>query len=246
MRHVVVTRFSVPRIDAASARRHAERAWLDERIAYFRKYYVPSVERCGVPAVLLCSRESARYVGERLGDLGWVSVVVQDSWHGGWRGAADQMVTRLDSDDAVDAAWFERLASAGDGDADARAEAGAEPGAGVAAGEEIEVYCTKSVLRLDARRGRLYAITRREPSPLAAFARGANPFAHDHKHLEKRYRVRCFPEPYLLQVVHGGNLSSRAPAWWRFRRQLPLARLAAFGLDAGVAGPPPGAAIRYD
>jgi hypothetical protein len=233
MRHVVVTRFSVPRLDAASARRHAEAAWLDERIEYFRRYYVPGVARCAVPAVLLCSTESAAYVRERLGDLDWVSVVVQDRWYGGWRGAADQVATRLDSDDAVCEAWFERLErAAGDG--------------GVGEAGEVEVFCTKSVLRLDARRGRLYAITRREPAPLAAFARGANPFAHDHKDLEKHYRVRCFSEPYLLQVVHGGNLSSRAPAWWRFRRRQPLARLAAFGLDASVAGPPPGGAIRYD
>jgi hypothetical protein len=233
VRHVVVTRFSVPRLDAASARRHAEPSWLDERLAYFRKYYVPSVERCGVPAVLLCSTESAAYVGERLGDLGWVSVAVQDAWYGGWRGGADQLVTRLDSDDALDPAWFERLEAAG--------------GAGDAGDVgDIEAFCTRSVLRLDARRGKLYAIRRREPSPLAAFARGANPFAHDHKHLEKHHRVRCFPEPYLLQVVHGGNLSSRAPAWWRFHRRLPLGRLAAFGLAEGVAGPPPGTPIRYD
>jgi hypothetical protein len=236
VRHVVVTRFSVPRLDEASARRHAEPSWLDERLAYFREYYVPGVERCGVPAVLLCSTQSAAYVGDRLGDLGWVSVVVQDSWHGGWRGAADQMVTRLDSDDAVCETWFERLDRAG----------GAGSGEAGAGAGEIEVYCTRSVLRLDARRGKLYAITRREPSPLAAFARGANPFAHDHKHLEKHYRVRCFREPYLLQVVHGGNLSSRAPAWWRFRRRLPLARLTAFGLDPGGSGPPPDAGIRYD
>jgi hypothetical protein len=235
VRHVVVTRFSVPRLDAATASRHAETAWLDARLAHFRRWYVPGVARLGVPAVLLCSARSAPYVGERLADLSWVSVVVQDSWHGGWSGAPDQMVTRLDSDDALHEDWFVRLEAAC---------AGATPGGDSAGG--VEAFITQSVLRLDARRGKLYAITRREPSPLAAFPHGANPFAHDHKHLERHYRVHRIAEPYLLQVVHGGNLSSRAPAWWRFRRRLPLSRLAPFGLSAAaLAGPPP-AAIRYD
>jgi hypothetical protein len=36
--------------------------------------------------------------------------------------------------------------------------------------------------------------------------------------------------PFLLQVFHGGNVSSRRPSW--YRRRLPLERLRAFGLDA--------------
>ena len=228
MRHVVVTRFSVPRLDAATAGRHADPAWLDTRLVHFRRYYVPSVARLGVPAVLLCSSASAPYVGDRLADLPWVTLVEQDSWYGGWTGGPDQLVTRLDSDDALHESWFERLEAAASG-------AGAAGRAGAAA----EVFVTRTVLRLDARRGRLYAITRREPSPLAAFAAGANPFAHDHKHLDRHHRVHALAEPYLLQVVHGGNLSSRAPAWWRFRRPLPPARLAPFGLDPTALLPPP-------
>lgn len=221
MRHVVVTRFSVPRLDAATAGCHADPAWLDTRLVHFRRYYVPSLARLGVPAVLLCSSASAPYVGDRLADLSWVSLAVQNSWYGGWSGAPDQLVTRLDSDDALHESWFERLEAA----------APATPTA--------EVFVTRTVLRLDTRRGRLYAITRREPSPLAAFAGGANPFAHDHKHLDRHHRVHALAEPYLLQVVHGGNLSSRAPAWWRFRRPLPLARLAPFGLDPAALLPAP-------
>jgi hypothetical protein len=215
VQHVVVTRFSVPRQDAASATRHADRAWLAERLSHFRRYYVPSVGRLGVPAVLLCSSASAPYIGDRLSDLPWATVVVQDSWYGGWSGSPEQMLTRLDSDDALHHAWFERLEIASSGTSSVAA---------------VEVYCTKSVLRLDSRRGKLYSLTRQEPSPLAAFAAGANPFLHDHKHLEAHYRVHGLAAPYLLPVVHGGNLSSRAPAWWRLRRQLPLARLADFGV----------------
>ncbi|HXO27234.1 MAG TPA: hypothetical protein VOA80_07820 [Thermoanaerobaculia bacterium] len=220
MRHVIATRFSVPRLDPATAPLHADRRWLESRLAPFRTYYVPSVQRLRVPVVLLCSSQSAEYVSGRLADLKWLSIVVQDGWYGGWRGSPEQVVTRLDSDDALHEDWFRRL----DDVADAAAAAGAE------------VLCTKDFLRLDARTGRVHGFRRREPSPLAAFLRGANPFAHDHKVLERHYRTQCLPGPYLLQVVHGGNLANRPPAWWRFHRRVPPARLAVFGV-----APPAGA-----
>ncbi len=208
MRHVIVTRFSVPRLDAATASRHADRPWLDERLALFRTWFVPSVRRLGVPVVLLCSGPSAGYVTEQTGDLPWASVVVQDDWYGGWRGTPEQIVTRLDSDDAVREDWFETLDRAP---------------------TEFDVHCTTDFLRLDARSGRLYSYRRREPSPLAAFRRGLNPYAHDHKHLEKHCRVHFVDGQYLLQIAHGNNLSNRLPAWWRLDRRVPRTRLAAFG-----------------
>jgi len=216
MRHVIVTRFSVPRLDPATAALHADRRWLDGRLAPFRSYYAPSIQRLRVPVVLLCSSRSAEYVSQRLADLKWLSIVVQDGWYGGWRGSPDQVVTRLDSDDALHEDWFRRLD-----------EAEGDPAAAAA-----EVLCTRAFLRLDARTHKLYALRRREPSPLAAFRRGANPFAHDHKVLERHYQTHCLPGQYLLQVVHGGNLANRAPAWWRCHRRVPQARLAAFGVTA--------------
>jgi hypothetical protein len=212
VRHVIVTRFSVPRLDLATAQWHADRRWLDSRLGPFRAYYVPSVERLRVPVILLCSQSSAEYVAKQLRDLRWLSIVVQDSWYGGWRGSSDQTVTRLDSDDALHEDWFRRLDAA---------PAGAE------------VIGTREFLRFDARRGKLYAFKRREPSSLAAFRNGANPFAHDHKLLEEHYRTHCLAGAWLLQVVHGGNLVNRPPSWWRFHRRVPSSRLAAFGL-----GPP--------
>jgi len=226
MRHVIVTRFSVPRLDPATARLHADRQWLDGRLAPFRSYYVPSVQRLRVPVVLLCSSQSAEYVSQRLADLKRFSIVVQDGWYGGWRGAPDQVVTRLDSDDALHEDWFRRLD-------DAAAEAAA---AGAA------VLCTRDFLRLDGRTGRVHAFRRREPSPLAAFLHGGNPFAHDHKVLERHYRTQFLAGAYLLQVVHGGNLANRPPAWWRFHRRVPPARLAAFGVTPPVAAGAPSAA----
>ena len=101
MRHVIVTRFSVPRLDAATAARHADPSWLGERLALFRTWFVPSVRGLEVPVILLCSSRSAGYVSEKVRDLSWASIVVQDDWYGGWRGAPEQTVTRLDSDDAV-------------------------------------------------------------------------------------------------------------------------------------------------
>jgi hypothetical protein len=210
MRHVIVTRFSVPRLDAATASRHAERPWLDERLALFRTWFVPSVGNLGIPVILLCSSQSAGYVRGNIRDLPWASVVVQDEWYGGWCGAAEQIVTRLDSDDAVHPDWFARLDQAP---------------------EEADVLCTRNFLRFDQPSGRLYSYRRREPSPLAAFRRGLNPYAYDHKHLEKHHRVHVVPGgPYLLQVAHGNNLSNRLPAWWRIDRRVPRSRLAAFGV----------------
>lgn len=211
MRHVIVTRFSVPRLDNATASRHADHTWLDERLALFRTWFVPSVQGLGVPVLLLCSSQSAGYVSENMRDFPWTSVRVQDDWYGGWRGAPEQIVTRLDSDDAVRQDWFQALDRA--------------PG-------DLDVLCSKDFLRLDARSGRLYAYRRREPSPLAAFRRGLNPYAHDHKHLEKHHRVHVLPGgPYLLQIAHGNNLSNRLPAWWRIDRRVSKKRLAAFGVQ---------------
>lgn len=208
-RHVIVTRFSVPRLDAATASRHADPSWLDERLALFRTWFVPSVQKLGVPVLLLCSTRSAGYVAQSIRDLPWASIVEQDDWYGGWRGSPDQIVTRLDSDDAVRQDWFQALD-----------RAPADPG----------VHCTRDFLRLDARSGRLYSYRRREPSPLAAFRRGLNPYAHDHKHLEKHCQVHFIEGQYLLQIAHGNNLSNRLPAWWRIDRRVPRTRLAAFGL----------------
>lgn len=211
MRHVIVTRFSVPRLDAATAARHADPAWLDERLALFRTWFVPSVRRLGVPVLLLCSGQSADYVSSHIRDLSWASIVVQDDWYGGWCGSTDQIVTRLDSDDAVREDWFQALD---------RAPA------------DRDVLITKDFLRLDAQSGRLYSYRRREPSPLAAFRRGLNPYAHDHKHLEKHCQIHFIRGQYLLQIAHGNNLSNRLPAWWRIDRRVSRSRLAAFGVSA--------------
>jgi len=214
MRHIIVTRFSVPRPqDPPHAQRHADPAWLDSRMVLFRRYFVPSTERIGVPVVLLCSRLSAPRVASAVADLSYMEVVVQDDWYGGWSGAPDQILTRHDSDDALHEGWFEALDSA-------------SPGA--------EVYCTYDFLRLDTRSDRVYAYRRKEPSPLAGFAGGRNPFAHDHASLEQHYDCRRIDGAYLLQVVHGGNLSSRISAF-AFRRRTSRRRLEPFGL-AGAVG----------
>ena len=208
MRHVIVTRFSVPRLEAESAARHAEPQWLEERLALWRAWYVPSVGPLNVPAILLCSSQSADYVAARVRDLPWAAVEVQDDWRAGWRGAPDQMVTRLDSDDAVRRDWFAALA---------------------AAPATAEIICTRDFLRLDIASGRLHAYHRREPSPLAAFRGGQNPYGLDHKHLASRTDVHFLRGEYLLQVAHGRNLSNRTPAWWRIDRRAPRSRLAEFG-----------------
>ena len=169
---------------------------------------MPSVSRLGVPAVLLCSTESASYVGSQVDDLSWVEVVVQDEWYGGWSGDEDLFVTRMDSDDAIHEGW---------------------PAAVEAAPADAQVCCTRDFLRFDVSTGKLCSYSRPEPSPLAAFRGGRNPFAHDHAGLDRHYRVHDVDGPHLLQVFHGGNVSSRRPSW--YRRRLPLDLLRPFGID---------------
>ena len=208
MKHVIVTRFSVPRPqDPANAHCHADRYWLGERLELFRTYFVPSVERLGIPAILLCSIQSASFIEEQTGDLNWVEVVVQDDWYGGWEGSTDQVVTRMDSDDAIHKDWLAAVEEAP---------------------AEAEVCCTREFLRFDVSTGKLCSYTRREPSPLAAFRGGRNPFAHDHAELKRRHWVYDIAGPYLLQIFHGGNVSSRRPPW--YRRRLPLERLEDYGI----------------
>ena len=208
MSNVIVTRFSVPRPqDPANARCHADRQWLEVRLGLFRTYFVPSVERLGVQAILLCSSGSAPFIEEQTRDLSWVEVVVQDDWYGGWSGSTDQIVTRMDSDDAIHEGWLAAVE---------------------AAPADAEVCCTRDFLRYDVSTGKLCAYSRREPSPLAAFRGGRNPFAHDHAGLDRHYRVHDIDGPYLLQIFHGGNVSSRRPPW--YRRRLPLERLDDFGI----------------
>ena len=214
-RHVVVTRFSVPRLEAATGGLHRDPEWLAGRFELFDRYYVPSVGRLGVPVKLLCSSASAAQVAERTGHLPWITVVIQDEWHGGWTGGADQIVTRLDSDDALHEGWFGALDRALD--------------QGPAS---VEAYCTERFLRLDPASRRLYERKRREPASLAAFTGGRNPFAHDHKTLGRHYRIHVLPGSYLLQVVHGGNLKWRRPRWRHFPYRVPLDRLTPFGVEA--------------
>jgi len=160
--------------------------------------------------VLLCSSESAPYVAERVEDLGWAEIAVQDSWYGGWTGRKEQVVTRMDSDDAIHEDWFAAVE---------------------AVPSTAEVVCSRGFLRLELDTKRLCAYSRFTPSPLAAFRGGRNPFAHDHAELKRYYRVQILAGPYLVQVFHGGNLSTRRPSWYRLRA--PLDRLLPFGIDPG-------------
>ena len=209
MRHVIVTRFSVPRPqDVANAALHGDPGWIEQRLQLFRRYYVPSVGRLGVPTVLLCSSRSASRVGDQVADLDWVDVVEQDEWHGGWTGDSDLTVTRMDSDDAIHEDWLAAIEAA--------------PG-------DAEVCATRKFLRFDQSTSRLCAYSRRDPSPLAAFRGGRNPYAHDHADLWRHYRVHDLDKPFLLQVFHGGNVSTRRPSW--YRRRLPLSRLRQFGIE---------------
>jgi hypothetical protein len=208
MRHVVVTRFSVPRPqDPENANRHNDRAWLDARLELFHRFFVPSVGRLGVPAVLLCSTESASHVAAAVRSLEWVEVMVQDEWYGGWSGEADQMVTRMDSDDAIHEDWLVALE---------------------AVPASVEAVCTREFLRYDPSTEKLSSYIRREPSPLAAFPGGRNPFAYDHAEIDRHCRVHEIEGAFLLQIFHGCNLSTRRPSW--YRRRLPLSRLEAFGV----------------
>jgi hypothetical protein len=141
-------------------------------------------------------------------DLAWTQIVIQNVWYEGWTGEPDQTVTRLDSDDAIHELWFKALDDA----------------------PKAEIYCTRAFLRLDIRSGKTYSYRRDHPSPLAAFRRGKNPLVCNHADLEKRYggKVHLLKEPYLLQVAHQGNLSTRWPK--RFRRRVPKAELRPFAI----------------
>lgn len=207
--HLIVTRFAVPREDAATADRHRDPAWLAARLDLFRRFFVPSVGPLGVPVVLLCGSATADFVGDRVADLPWARIGVQDRWRGGWDAEPGQVLTRMDSDDALRGDWFEALD---------RAPAGAP------------VAITRDFLRYDLERRRLHRYRRREPSPLAAFRGGLNPYQHDHKHLARHHPVHEIRGAYLLQVVHGGNLSNRRPSWWRLDRRVSTARLEEFGI----------------
>lgn len=209
-RHLFVTRFAVPRPVAGTVERFREPAWLEERYALFRRWFVPSVERLGAPVVLLCGSAVAEAVAARVADLAWARVEVQDDWRGGFRGGPDQTLTRIDSDDAVRVDWLQAVE---------RAPA------------DAEVLVTPEFLRYDPRRGRLHRYRRREPSPLAAFRGGANPYEVDHKHLLGRPGVHALRGAFLLQIVHGGNVSNHPPAAWRLDRRAPLGRLADYGVS---------------
>jgi hypothetical protein len=217
-RHLIVTRFAVPH--PATPDTHRDPAWLERRHQLFRRFYVPSVARLDVEAVLLCGGAVAAAVGREVADLPWARVVVQDDWHGGLPSADGRLLTRLDSDDAVHAGWLAAVEQCP---------------------AEADVCVGRSFLRLDLERWRLYRYRRREPSPLAAFRPPHEPYRHDHKHLAAHYRTHDVGQPFLLQVAHRGNLSNRLPAPWRLDRRVPLARLAPYG----VAPPAlPGAADR--
>jgi hypothetical protein len=208
--HLIVTRFAVPRPEPGTAGLYRSPEWLERRLELFRRVFVPSVERLGIPAVLLCGGEVAARVAERLADLGWARVEIQDDWRGGWRGAPDQVLTRLDSDDAVHPGWFEAVD---------RAPAAAR------------VLITGDFLRWDPRAGRLHRYLRREPAPLAAFRGGENPYRVDHTHLARQPGAqRLDGGPYLLSVVHDGNVKNRPPRPWRLDRRVPLGLLAGFGV----------------
>lgn len=207
--HLIVTRFAVQHEDPAHAGRYRDPEWLAKRLDLFRRYYVPSLAPLGVPAVLLCGSDAAERVAGAIADLPWARVEVQDDWRAGYVGEPGQTLTRFDSDDALHRDWFAALDRAPDA---------------------AEVVITKEFLRYDPDRRRLHAYRRREPSPLAAFRAGANPYRHDHKHLERHYRCHQIEGAYLLQVVHDANLSNRRPAAWRLDRRAGLERLEPFGL----------------
>lgn len=213
MRHLVVTRFAVPRNEPDTLDWYRDPAWIERRLELFRHFFVPSVQPTGVPAVLLCGSAVADRVAQRLSDLPWVRVEVQDDWHGGWTAEPDVTLTRLDSDDAVHAGWF---------DAVDRAPASAQ------------ILLVREQLRFEPTSGRLHRLRRREPGPLAAFRGGVNPYSIDHRHLAARPDAQVLPGTWLLQIVHGGNVKNRRLKAWRFDRRAPRAELAAFGQEAAA------------
>ncbi len=211
--HVIVTRFSVPRPhDPKNAASHADGSWLERRLVLFRSSFVPSVGRLRAPAVLLCSTDSAPAIASALADLEWVAVVEQNDWYGGWMGEPGQTLTRMDSDDAIHEDWFEAVD---------------------AVGGDVQVCFTRDFLRYDLTSGKLAAYSRDVPSPLAAFRGGLNPYSCDHVDLEKRFAAQPIDGAFLLQVFHGGNVSSRRPSW--YRRRLPLERLEPFGVRQSLS-----------
>jgi hypothetical protein len=210
MPHVFVTRFAVPREDPETAGRHCDPRWLQHRLDLFRRFYAPSVEPLHVPAVLLCGSKAAEYVATRIEDLSWARVVVQDRWRGGWTGDDEQILTRMDSDDAVHRDWIDALDQAP---------------------RDVEAWITKDFLRLGLESGRLHRYRRSQPSPLAAFRGGINPYAHDHRDLERHYRTHVIPGAYLLQVVHRENLTNRPPRFWRLDRRRSRSALEPFGVQ---------------
>lgn len=208
--HLFVTRFAVPRPVAGTVGTYRDPDWLATRFTLFRRWFVPSVERLGVPVVLLCGSAAAEEVARRVADLAWARVEIQDEWRGGFRGEPHQTLTRIDSDDAVRGDWLEAVDHAP---------------------EAARTVITPEFLRYDPRSGRLHRYRRREPSPLAAFRGGANPYEVDHKHLLGRPGVHALRGAFLLQIVHGGNVSNHPPAAWRFDRRVPLGRLADYGVS---------------
>lgn len=217
MEHVIVTRYSIPRRqEAENGSLHADEEWLKERERLFRSFYVPSVERLGIEAVLMCSTASAPLVADALSDLSWVRIVERNEWFAGWSGRSDQVLTRLDSDDAVHEDWFAAVD---------------------AAPPKAEVICTRRFLRLHLRRGVVYRYRRKNPSPLVAFRGGVNPYPHLHEETPRHYRTFDVDRPYLLQVAHGGNITNHFPKW--FRRKATAEELEGFGPieDLPTAGP---------
>ncbi len=211
MRHLVVSRFSVPRLEPETAHCHEDESWLRDRLELLRRWYAPSVGRLGVEAVLLCSSASAPFVADRVRDLPWLRVAEQDDWRGGWKAPGGTLVTRHDSDDAIHEDWFHALEAA----------------------PESEAYGSNRFLRLDLERRRLYAYRRREVAPLVAFRDGADLYRWDHAELAARVALHLFDAPYLLQVVHGGNVKNRRPGWLRAYRRVPLRRLEPYGVTLG-------------
>lgn len=204
-----MTRFAVPRLQPETAELYRRPEWLEARLGLFRRFFVPSVSRLGVPAVLLCASEVADWVAARVADLEWARIEAQDVWSAGFRGDPDQVLTRLDSDDALDGRWFEAVDRAP---------------------EAARVCVTQEFLRWDPGAGRLHRIRRHEPAPLAAFRGGENPYAVDHKHLARLPGVHGIRGAFLLQVAHGGNVSNHRPAPWQIHRRRSKERLAAFGV----------------
>ncbi|MEM9293808.1 MAG: hypothetical protein AAGD01_19175 [Acidobacteriota bacterium] len=215
--HLIVTRFAVPHEDPDKAEIHCSPQWLEERLALFRRYYVPSVSRLGVRAVLLCGSRAQEQVRDAVADLPWVRVVEQEDWSGGLPQETDKILTRMDSDDALRAGWFERVS---------------------AAPSRASVIITRQFLRYDAQHHRLHHYRRREPSPLAAFRPGHNPYASMHKRLDQRSDVHEIEDAFLLQVAHGGNLKNHRPRWWRIDRAVRGRSrvLAEFGLTESREG----------